>query len=193
MRNRSAVACMAFVALLAVTPAFAQSEGVLGRGEAVVTVLPKHEGTLPPSVANQDLAVKVDGKNAKVTKWAPFVSPDNRLELVLLIATSARSGLGGRNNCCSLSCNGDGIARDGGHICIARGVGEGTRGGGGGSVQGESRGTVGLRGYAEGAKLWFLSGDCQYFGYIGCAVIARCSLGDCDGGGSYSGESDDII
>ena len=96
MRNRSAVACMAFVALLAVTPAFAQSEGVLGRGEAVVTVLPKHEGTLPPSVANQDLAVKVDGKNAKVTKWAPFVSPDNRLELVLLIDNSARSSLGGQ-------------------------------------------------------------------------------------------------
>jgi hypothetical protein len=87
---------LAALTVLLAAPAFSQNEGVQGRGEAVVTVLPKHEGEVPPSVANQDLAVKLDGKNARVTQWAPFVSPDNRLELVLLIDNSARSSLGGQ-------------------------------------------------------------------------------------------------
>jgi hypothetical protein len=85
---------MAFTALLA-TPAFAQTEGPQGgQGQVVVTVLPKHDGDIPPSVANQDLSVKIDGKNAKVTKWAPFVSPNDRVELVVLIDSSARTSLG---------------------------------------------------------------------------------------------------
>ena len=69
------------------------SEGS-GRGQVVVTVLPKHDGEVAPSVANQDLAVQVNGKNAKVTKWAPFKRPDDKLELVVLIDGSARSSLG---------------------------------------------------------------------------------------------------
>jgi len=81
---------MTLVALFLAAPAFSQD----GQGQAVVTVLPKHDGEVPASVANQDLAVKVNGKNAKVTKWAPFVSPDNSMELVLLIDDSARSSLG---------------------------------------------------------------------------------------------------
>jgi hypothetical protein len=62
----------------------------------VVTVLPKQEGALPPSVTGQDLSVKVDGKPARVTSWMPFQSPENSLELVLLIDGSARSALGGQ-------------------------------------------------------------------------------------------------
>ncbi len=73
---------------------FAQDNGALGSGQAVVTVLPKHEGEVAPSVANQDLSVKVNGKNAKVTKWARFQSPNDRMELVLLIDDSARTSLG---------------------------------------------------------------------------------------------------
>jgi len=38
--------------------------------------------------------VKIDGKNAKVTKWMPFQSPNDRVELVLLIDGSARNSLG---------------------------------------------------------------------------------------------------
>jgi hypothetical protein len=81
---------MTFAALFMAAPGFAQS----GNGQAVVTVLPKHDGEVPASVTNQDLAVKVNGKNAKVTKWAPYASPDNSMELVLLIDSSARSSLG---------------------------------------------------------------------------------------------------
>ncbi|MGD0734307.1 MAG: hypothetical protein ABR976_04130 [Terracidiphilus sp.] len=94
MKNAGFGVLIALTALLA-APAFAQVEGPQGgQGEVVVTVLPKHDGEIPPSVANQDLSVKVDGKNAKVTKWAPFVSPNNQVELVLLIDGSARNSLG---------------------------------------------------------------------------------------------------
>jgi hypothetical protein len=66
----------------------------LGQGQAVVTVLPKVEGQLPSSVTQQDLAVKVSGKNAKVTRWAPFQAPADDIELVLLIDGAARNSLG---------------------------------------------------------------------------------------------------
>ena len=73
---------------------FAQS---MGQGQAVVTVLPKVEGQpVPPSVAQQDLAVKVNGKNAKVTHWAPFQAPDNKIELVLLIDERRGTAWAGR-------------------------------------------------------------------------------------------------
>jgi len=79
--------------LFASGAAVAQEQAALGVGQVVVTVLPKHEGDVAPSVANQDLSVKVNGKNAKVTKWTPFRS-DDRMELVLLIDDSARGSLG---------------------------------------------------------------------------------------------------
>lgn len=91
MVARIALATMLAAASLFAAAAEAQEEG---QGQAVVTVLPKHESELQASVANQDLAVKVDGKNAEVTKWAQYPSNGNRLELVLLIDDSARSSLG---------------------------------------------------------------------------------------------------
>jgi hypothetical protein len=75
------------------------SAQTMGQGQVVVTVLPKVEGQpLPSSVTQQDLAVKVDGKNAKVTRWAPFQAPDNRIEVVLLIDGAARESLGRQMN-----------------------------------------------------------------------------------------------
>jgi hypothetical protein len=82
--------------LLVAAPAYAQSDSNQGQGQAVVTVLPKHDGDpLPPSVLNQDFSVKLDGKPAKVTTWTPFKSQDS-VELVLLIDGSARNSLGGQ-------------------------------------------------------------------------------------------------
>ena len=94
MKNRGMIVCMAAATLLATANSFPQNNSYQGQGQAVVTVLPKKNGTVPSSVTNQDLSVKVNGKNAKVTKWAPFQSPNNSLELVLLIDGSARNSLG---------------------------------------------------------------------------------------------------
>lgn len=67
----------------------------VGQGQAVVTVLPKVEGQpTPSSITQQDLAVTVNGKNARVTHWAPFEAPNNKIELVLLIDGSSRNSLG---------------------------------------------------------------------------------------------------
>lgn len=65
-----------------------------GTGVAVVTVVPKHAGEVTPSVANQDLSIKVNGKNAKVTSFSPLNGRSNPVELVLLIDDSARTSLG---------------------------------------------------------------------------------------------------
>jgi hypothetical protein len=96
MRNPGVAVGMAMTALLMAAPLSAQS---LGQGQVVVTVLPKVEGQpLPPSVTQQDLAVKVNGKNAKVTEWRQFVAPNNQVELVLLIDGGARNSLGREMN-----------------------------------------------------------------------------------------------
>jgi hypothetical protein len=90
MKNKGIGFWMAAVTLLLMSgPAFAQTQG-----RAVVTVLPKHEGQVPVSVTGQDLAVKVDGKTAEVTKWQQYREPGNSLELVLLLDSSARTSLG---------------------------------------------------------------------------------------------------
>jgi len=94
MRNRNFALWMGCAGLLAAMPATAQFEGPVGQGQAVVTILPKHNGPLPASVTSQDLAVKVDGKSAKVTKWAPFASPADAVELVVLIDDGSRTSLG---------------------------------------------------------------------------------------------------
>jgi hypothetical protein len=65
-----------------------------GGGQAVITVLPKQDGgAVPPSVQNQDLSVKVNGKNAKVTVWQPY-KDSNQIELVVLMDSASRSSLG---------------------------------------------------------------------------------------------------
>ena len=66
--------------------AFAQG----GQGSAVVTVLAKHS-ELVPTVAQQDVSLKVSGKEATVNAWTPFKSADDRMELVLLIDGNARN------------------------------------------------------------------------------------------------------
>jgi hypothetical protein len=44
-------------------------------------------------VTGQDFSVKVNGKQAKLTAWKPLNSPESRLELVILIDSSARNSL----------------------------------------------------------------------------------------------------
>jgi hypothetical protein len=94
MKSSRLAAWFALVPLLAGAASQAQNGENQGTGQAVVTVLPKHDGEVAPSVANQDLAVQVNGKNAKVTKWAPYNNSADKIELVVLVDGSARSSLG---------------------------------------------------------------------------------------------------
>lgn len=61
-----------------------------GQGRAVVTVLSKH-GEMAPNLTQQDVSVKVNGKDADVTGWEPFKGADDALELVVLIDGGARN------------------------------------------------------------------------------------------------------
>ena len=108
MKNRRMAIWMTAGALLLAAPAFSQSEkpGVpsdrssslgwksMGQGRAVVTVLSKQHGEMPASISQQNVSIKVNGKPAIVTSWASLRGQDARLELVILIDSSARSSLG---------------------------------------------------------------------------------------------------
>lgn len=100
MNNKGMVVWMVAAVLSVMALVSVQGEGQnLGQSQTVVTVLPKVEGQpVPSSVAQQDLAVKVNGKNAKVTQWAPFAAPKNQIEMVLLIDGAARNSLGRQMN-----------------------------------------------------------------------------------------------
>ncbi|MGA2536099.1 MAG: hypothetical protein ABSF53_08800 [Terracidiphilus sp.] len=88
------ISLLTVLGLMIAAGASRQAGAQQGSGQAVVTVLPKHDAEMAPSVSNQDLAVKVNGKTAKVTEWSPLNGASNRMELVLLIDDSARSSLG---------------------------------------------------------------------------------------------------
>jgi hypothetical protein len=70
---------------------FAQDSGHTGQGQAVVTILSKHHTELAPNISQQDLGVKVDGKDSNITGWTPLRGAEDRLELVVLIDSSAHN------------------------------------------------------------------------------------------------------
>jgi hypothetical protein len=80
----------AAVSLFAAIPVFGQSES--GHGQAVVTVLPSKNAAVPV-ISQQQLSVKVSGKEATVTRWRQF-GPNAPVEMVLLIDGAARTSLG---------------------------------------------------------------------------------------------------
>jgi hypothetical protein len=79
--------------MLAAVPAFASSENQQGQGQAVITVLPAKNAT-PVAVNQQDLSLKVNGKTTSITSLAPLHGANSKVELVVLIDDSARTGLG---------------------------------------------------------------------------------------------------
>jgi hypothetical protein len=84
------VAGVAVAALLAV-PVFGQSENQT-QGQAVVTVLPDKNAPAP-NVSQQNLQVKVNGKDATITNWQPLRGENDRLEVVLMLDGGARTSL----------------------------------------------------------------------------------------------------
>jgi hypothetical protein len=93
MKNSAIVVSLALATVLA-APAFSQNDGLEGQGRAVVTVLPKKDSAGPVSVTAQDISLKIDGKLAKITAFKPIQSPENNIELVLLLDNASRSSLG---------------------------------------------------------------------------------------------------
>jgi len=96
MKRSWIVVSASVVMLFAGGFAFAQGDSQQGQGQAVITVLPKHDGELPASVTQQDMSIKVNGKTAKITTWEPLKGPENKVELVVMIDGGARSSLGGQ-------------------------------------------------------------------------------------------------
>jgi hypothetical protein len=90
MKNLGMAIGMAAATLWMATPAFPQGDVHAGRGQAVVTVMPKHHSELSPNLTQRDLSLKVSGKESSVTGWLPLRGADDKLELVLLIDSSAR-------------------------------------------------------------------------------------------------------
>ncbi|HEY3625891.1 MAG TPA: hypothetical protein VGL00_06395 [Terracidiphilus sp.] len=84
-------------ALMAAAPAFPQNENE-GHGQAVVTVLPANDKAPAGSVSPQDMVIKVNGKDTRITNLQPLRGQNDRLELVVLIDSSARSSIGTQLN-----------------------------------------------------------------------------------------------
>jgi len=80
-------------ALLFVTPLSAQNKDDQAHGQAVITVMPVKNTEAPASVSQQDLQVKVNGKDATVTNWQPLRGANDRLEVVLMLDAGARTSL----------------------------------------------------------------------------------------------------
>jgi hypothetical protein len=87
-----AIAMVAGIFVLAAT-GFAQDEKE-GRGQVVVTILPKHEGGAPATISPQDVKLKVNGKDTSVTNMVPLRGAKDGLDLVVLIDSESRSSLG---------------------------------------------------------------------------------------------------
>jgi len=88
----AATVLMEGAALLAI-PVFAQAENQ-GQGQAVVTVLPAHGNEMPASLTSQDLTLKVNGKDSTITNFTPLRGINDRLELVIMMDSGARTSLG---------------------------------------------------------------------------------------------------
>ncbi len=94
MKNRRMAIWMVAGGLLLAAPAFPQSGKAMGQGRAVVTILPKGHGVVPANIAQKDVNVKVNGKPAEIISWKPLRGPGDKIEMVLLIDSTARNSLG---------------------------------------------------------------------------------------------------
>src|SRR5215469_4144048 len=97
MKRIAMTMTLAAGSLMAAAPVFPQNENE-GRGQAVVTVLPAHDEAPPASISPQDLAIKVNGKDATITNFQPLRGENDQLELVILIDSGARSSIGTQLN-----------------------------------------------------------------------------------------------
>jgi len=93
MKKMGMAVYMAAGAILLAASAFPQGEKE-GQGQVIVTVMPKHSGDQAASLTAQELTIKVNGKDSKVTNLEALKSATDPVELVVLIDGSARTSLG---------------------------------------------------------------------------------------------------
>ena len=90
---RGAVAALAGTAALLLAPmGFAQNEGE-AQGHAVITVLPDKNSQAAESPSQQNLQVKVNGKDATITNVMPLRDNNDHLEVVVMLDAGARSSM----------------------------------------------------------------------------------------------------
>lgn len=77
-------------ALVLTVQALAQDEKASGQGEAIVTILAKHN-EVAPAIPPTDVSVKVNGKDSAVTGWQPFKGANDSLELIVVMDSGARN------------------------------------------------------------------------------------------------------
>lgn len=94
MTRFAKAAVTAISAAFCLTAVFAQSAAAQDHGSAIITVLSKKNRELPVNLTQQDLRLKVDGKDADITGWTHLNTANGPVELVLLIDGSARTSLG---------------------------------------------------------------------------------------------------
>jgi hypothetical protein len=97
MKRIAFLASLAAGALMVAAPAFPQNENE-GRGQAVVTVLPANDKAPAANLSQQDLAIKINGKDSTITNFQPLRGQNDRLELVVLMDSGARSSIGTQLN-----------------------------------------------------------------------------------------------
>jgi hypothetical protein len=82
--------------LLMAAPLFAQTSQTenQGQGQSVLTVVPKGKDATAPPLTPQNVSIKVDGKDANITRLTPARDGNGPLELVVMIDSGARTSLG---------------------------------------------------------------------------------------------------
>jgi hypothetical protein len=94
MKKLGMFVCLAVGTLALTAPAFPKRAIDQGRGQVIVTVLPKKDLEEPVNITQQNLRVEVSGKESSITDWVPLRGPNSNLQLVILIDSSARTNLG---------------------------------------------------------------------------------------------------
>ena len=90
MKKMIAASLLVVGSQLMATQGFAQDDKAAGQGQAVVTIFAKHN-EVAPTIPQQDVSLKVNGKDSAVTGWQPFKGANDSLELVVLIDSGARN------------------------------------------------------------------------------------------------------
>ncbi len=84
---------LAAALLLTAAPLFAQQTENQGQGQAILTIVPKGKNATAPSLSQQNISLKVDGKDAKITRLTPAQGRSGPLELVIMLDSGARTSL----------------------------------------------------------------------------------------------------